>query len=204
MSQDNQTTVPETEVIETTVVPTAEAQPTTAKSFKATPKAVVATAMTHADVVSRFNNKDVNRQYLISTMEDYISAMTPGKIIGDKAGAAHQLRLWTMIKNLINKDQPFEEFKTAWNVIISYFREYGHERKVLGMRYVNRFFHEWSGTEEESFAYQQLLGLLHISIDENRERFGRNLKLINLDKMFAAGNIYTEEGRQRIFQYYRV
>ena len=204
MSDDIQNTVPEAEVIETTSTPNPDPQTTTSKTFKATPKAVVATAVTHEEIVNRFNNKDVNRQYLISTMDEYIKAMAPGKMVDDKSGAAYQLRLWTMIKNLINKDQSFDEFKTAWNVIISYFREYGDERKVLGMRYVNRFFHQWAGTEEESFAYQQLLGLLHISIDENRERFGRNLKLINLDKMFAAGNIYTEEGRQRIFQYYRV
>ena len=204
MSDDIQNTVPEAEVTETASTPNPDPQTTASKTFKATPKAVVATAVTHEEIVNRFNNKDVNRQYLISTMDEYIKAMAPGKMVDDKSGAAYQLRLWTMIKNLINKDQSFDEFKTAWNVIISYFREHGDERKVLGMRYVNRFFHQWAGTEEESFAYQQLLGLLHISIDENRERFGRNLKLINLDKMFAAGNIYTEEGRQRIFQYYRV
>lgn len=205
MSEQNntpvETVVPVVEVVETSV-PTPAPAPTT---NKVTAKPTQAPkALTHKEIVEKYLlNADVNRQFLISTLEEYIRELAPRKVISDKNGANLQMRLWTTIKNLVNRDQSYDEFKTTWNVILSYYRQYGDERDVLGMRYSNRFFHEWPGTFDDSICFQLIIQLLQITVEPDQDRRARAMRLVNLDRCFPA-NIFTDEARQRVFQYYKV
>lgn len=204
MSEQNtpaETVVPVVEVVETSI-PTPPPAPTkvTATAKPTQP----AKALSHKEIVEKYLvGADVNRQFLISTLEEYIRELAPRKVISDKNGANIQMRLWTTIKNLINRDQSYDEFKTTWNVILSYYREYGDERDVLGMRYSNRFFHEWPGTFDDSMCFQLIIQLLQITVEPDQNRRARAMRLVNLDRCFPA-NIFSDDARQRVFQYYKV
>ena len=193
---DNQD--PVVEVIQPTTEPT-PVKAVSKNAVKSTPS-----VLTLKDRVAKYlANGDINRQFIVSTLDEYVTKMAPNVMIVDNKGAEMQMRLWRLLKNLINQPQSQVDFKESWNLIIAYFKEYGGDRGVLSMRYVNRFFHAWSGSELESFAFQGVIGLLQISADPDPQSRQRQMGLINLDQMFAKADIFNEEGRQRIFAFYR-
>lgn len=182
--------------------PVVEVTPT--KTTNKNQAKVTPAVLTLKDRIAKYlDNGDINRQFIVSTLDDYVAKMAPNTMIADNKGAEMQMRLWRLLKNLINQPQSQSDFKESWTLIISYFKEYGGDRGVLSMRYVNRFFHEWVGSELESFAFQGVIGLLHISAEPDPQIRARQMALINLDQLFSKADIFSEEGRQRIFAFYR-
>lgn len=132
---------------------------------------------------------------MISTLENYIREMKPGKsIYNPGVGARLQYNLWRMISSIIH-DSP-DEFKTNWNLLLAFFEK--HKDGVFHDHYINRFTEAWAWSEDDSVAFQQLAHL--IKHTANRQTRQKNIKTINLPAALSKG--LTEEGRQRLVMFY--
>lgn len=130
---------------------------------------------------------------LISTMDNYIEHMKPGRPIDGSAGVSFQYKLWNALHRVI-EDSPTQEFNKLWNLVVAYFRQY--QKGVFNGQYVNRFSEFWVRSEDDLYSFQQLTNLLGIAATDRQ-----NLtKLVSITKVVEK--TFTEVGRGRLIGLY--
>lgn len=154
----------------------------------------------HADFIQMTEDlmlKGTSEQkYIIGTMRAYIEAMKPGKRIDSDTGAKHQYTLWRLLFTVIH-NHPRDQFKTLWQLVLAYFKEYGNG--VLGDDAVYRFSEAWKYNANELKAFQRLLDLISLTADAATAQSG--LKQYDFKRGLSIG--FTEEGSSRLVNFYK-
>lgn len=132
---------------------------------------------------------------IVRVMDNYYTAMKPGRMVKDEDGAKMQQSLFTLINGVLNTPRP-EDFVSAWNTILAFYAQYSDS--VFGIRMINRFLHMWPSSHT---AYNMLLAannLLMLTADPKTR--ANSLKQVNLDKTMSQG--FTDLARQRVMEFY--
>lgn len=143
-------------------------------------------------------NGTVHAKSLIVSIENYMREMAPGIPMDNDKGARFQHTLWKTIYQVV-ENVPVDEFRKCWNIILSYFNNYKERKSVFNERYVFRFSEYWVWPEDELSAFQRTLNILILTA--NPETRNQELRHVDLDRSLELG--YSDEGRQRIINFYR-
>ena len=96
---------------------------------------------------------------LIVSMEQYISAMAPGKSMTPENGNRQQELLASALFGVLNTQG--DTFKLCWSVALAYFNEY--KTSVFNERYVYRFSEYWTKETSILSTFQRLVNLLIVT-----------------------------------------
>ena len=186
---------------------TKEATPVVVKT--ATPKVVVPVAMpvvgkdTKTTAVSfdfegiiskiKASGTLAERTFVVQ-IEQYITAMQPGKPMTSEVGARNQIALWRTIFNCIERTE--EEFHKIYSLLLAYFEQY--KDGVFHERYVFRFAEMMTLPPEELATYQRTINLIKITCSP----LGRNQSLKQVDLSRTLKDVFSEPGRQKLLTFY--
>lgn len=136
-----------------------------------------------------------NVQALVTSLENYIEHMKPGKLVDSATGARHQYSLWHAIKTVTHR-APAEEFSQLWNILLAFVNEY--RDSVFNDRYAFRFSEMWKQPIAELNGLQRTLNLLILTADPKGRRAA--IKHIDLNRTLSDG--FSEPARNRILNFY--
>lgn len=137
------------------------------------------------------------QQSLIYNLESYISKMKPGVPMDVTRGSALQSQLWHTIRAVAEDAKP-EDFRSLWHILLMYFKE--HKDAVFGPRHIFRFAESWTRDVDHLAGFQSIVNLLRLTADPATREEG--LKQVDISRSLEKG--FTEQGRTRIVQYYKV
>jgi hypothetical protein len=165
------------------------------------PAVVIETPVVKVDDVAAFiagikAKGTLHEQSLVTSLDNYVSKMSPRIPNTSEAGVKHQYSLWKAIQS-VAETAPKEQFNSLWNIILTYFRL--HKDGVFGDRYLYRFIEQWQWDEKDLEAMKNIFNLLQLTADPVERK--KNLSLVSLEKTLSVG-IY-DEARDRITLFYK-
>lgn len=121
--------------------------------------------------------------------------MSPGIQVKPEDGAIRQYALWRAIKRIL-EDDPANEFKGLWTILLAYVRE--NVKGCFAHTHRYRFTEYWTKSQAELDGLNNILNLLVIASNpEIRTRIGKEVKL-----SYTLLNGFKDEARRRVFSYY--
>ena len=137
----------------------------------------------------------IAQKSLVSSLEKYIEKMSPGIQVKPEDGAIRQYALWRAIKRIL-EDDPANEFKGLWTILLAYVRE--NVKGCFAHTHRYRFTEYWTKSQAELDGLNNILNLLVIASNpEIRTRIGKEVKL-----SYTLLNGFKDEARRRVFSYY--
>lgn len=141
------------------------------------------------------NGSDAQKA-LVSSLEKYIDAMSPGKRIEGKDGMMKQYSLWRAIKRVL-EDDPYVEFKGLWIILLAFVKE--NIKGCFAHTHRYRFTEYWTRSQAELDGLNNILNLLVIGCEEGKRlHIGKEVRL-----SYTLLNGFKDEARKRIFSYYQ-
>lgn len=134
---------------------------------------------------------------LIVSMEQYISAMAPGKSMTPEHGNRQQELLASALFGVLNTQG--DTFKLCWSVALAYFNEY--KTSVFNERYVYRFSEYWTKEISVLSTFQRLINLMIVTADPET-RAAASRQEVSIDKTLKVG--FTDLARQNLLNFYGV
>lgn len=131
----------------------------------------------------------------IATLIEYIDYMDPKKTQNQAEAVRKQVGLYSAINLTINRNT--EDFNKTWDAILRIFNDYKdtalHERSIF------RYMAFITLDEEKRTAYRRLINLIKVTAPVP----GRSIALrqVDLERTLSVG--ITEEGRNRVLNFYR-
>jgi hypothetical protein len=137
-----------------------------------------------------------NQKAIIQGIDSYIAAMMPGIPVSDDDGAKQQVKLWRLIRNVI--DNHTDDFRANFNLILGFINEY--RSSVFHEHYIGRFAYHVNMTSEEIKLMQFVLYLMceTANLETRKER----IKEISIDRALANG--LSESSRAKILGFYNI
>ena len=132
---------------------------------------------------------------LIVSMEQYISAMAPGKSMTPENGNRQQELLASALFGVLNTQG--DTFKLCWSVALAYFNEY--KTGVFNERYVYRFSEYWTKEVSILGTFQRLVNLMIVTADPET-RAAASRQEVSIDKTLKVG--FTDLARQNLLNFY--
>jgi hypothetical protein len=186
-------------VVPPTIAPVAVAAPVVATPTRVTPTTPLASDSELSNRLERLKLEGTAREKaLITFIEGYITSMTPGKPVEDKAGATHQLTLWRTLQSVVERSAG-DEFRNLFSLVLDIVAEHQHKRGVFQDKYVFRFVEHLTFSAEEQKSFLALLNLMVLTANRNTRHIGK--KQIDLNRVAGAG--FSEQGRQNLLAFYK-
>lgn len=138
-------------------------------------------------------NGSEREKALITYLEAYTTKMAPGVPLTIKESVANQQSLWRALFNLIQNEDNFNE---GFNLVLSYFREF--KDAAFHEKYVFRDSEHFTIGADQIFTFLALLNLLKIAAGSNSHKLV--LKQVDMNRTLTA--VYSDEGRQRVLNYF--
>ncbi len=132
-------------------------------------------------------------QFIVTSMNNYIEAMKPGKLISDDQGSAAQAALFRIFQNVVRND---EMFKECMDLLIDYFREF--KDGVFHEHYAFRFTEFMTIPSDHIKAFTYMVNLLKISASVKTRK--EVTKMVDINR--AMNEAYSEDERQRVVAYF--
>jgi hypothetical protein len=137
-----------------------------------------------------------NQKAIIQGIDSYLATMMPGIPVSDDDGAKQQVKLWKLIRNVI--DNHTDDFRANFNLILGFVNEY--RSSVFHEHYIGRFAYHVNLTAEEIKLMQFVLYLMceTANLDTRKQR----IKEISIDRALANG--LSESSRAKILGFYNI
>lgn len=126
----------------------------------------------------------------------YIERMAPKRPVDVKTGTTEQAALYRSIQNIINRQEAY--FRPLFTALLAIFKS--ESQGALGDRYRNRFMDNIVLGVGDRKAFTSLTHVLFLTADPK----SREVALRQLNLEAALQNGLTEQGRQRVLEYFGV
>lgn len=142
------------------------------------------------------STSELNLQAHRERLQEYVTAMKPGRPLSISEGVTHQRRLWNCL--VLTLQQKNEDF-------ISHYAEFlgvihTHRKTVFHERYIFRFMDELPLTADELSAFKRMLNLMLRTCDPS----SRHVALRQIDLRTTLSTLNNEQQRQNVMSFYEL
>lgn len=172
----------------------AVAEPTPAPAVAETTQALVQAAESAS---TRFGGVSDSVKVVLSTLEEYVTKMRPGHMVGDREGAIQQQRLYRTLKTAMALPD-VKDFRAAMDAIMETIAQ--HRNGCFGEYHVYRFVENVQLSSDDRKEFERLMHLL-ITLAPAGDRAA--ILNAQLDLNVILVNVKQEEVKQRFLAYLR-
>ncbi len=163
----------------------------------------IGTSVTDTSDLGKLLNKiDIEgtqqQKTLVFNLNKYMDDMLPGKPMPAQQGAQNQMRLWDILRGIVENPDPVE-FRRQMFIARAFFKRYAKEKTALNDRYIHRFADAWTRSNQHLTAMQRLINILVLTADPLTT--ADNLKQVDLARSMEV--YFSEATRQRLMSYYQ-
>lgn len=140
----------------------------------------------------------VQQKTLVNNLKKYMEDMQPGKPTAPAQGAMHQMRLWEILRSVVENPDP-AEFRKQMFIVRAFFKRYANEKTAFNDHYINRFAESWTRSAQQLAALQRLVNVFRLTADP----LTTAEKLKHVDLARSLTHHFSEQHRQRVLAYFQ-